>query len=684
MKKFLVSCVSAVVLVGFVMPADADTIFRRRKPNFFERLLGIDNSNSNAGSYEGPNRGRQFGRRKKSEPQWWLNTNPYSDETLYGGERSFKKRKPKKLAVATVKRLPEAAYVDPDVAAGIGMGNLVYMPPVVVPVVDPAFSKLSIVGDENNAIRLALSDRGTDIRASGDIRKAVLDYYKASDFKPLWTSHGALNARSLGLIALLSKADEEGLMASRYVPKPLTDFAAPAAQIEGDSLAAAQLDVGLTVAALTYAQHFSGGAFEPERLSGYNDLKPQRAKAVDTLNAISWIAQPEMYLAGLGPKHAAYGVFKSELARLDSQADTQTQFPVGPRVKTGKSDERVPQLREIMLSMNYLTEADAIVDAEKEEVLDKKLSKALKSFQAAKGVSQTGNLDDATVKALSGPDKQQMRETLITNMERLRWLPKDLGSRHVFVNQASFRVDVMDNGKPVWTSRVIVGKPLTQTAVFSDKMETVVFNPSWGLPQSILLNEYLPKLRRDPGYFDKIGFKVINSDDKLVSSRSVNWYGVGSDTRIGVQQPPGGDNALGELKFLFPNSHSIYMHDTPSRNLFEKSHRAFSHGCVRVQNPREFAQVLLGWDADKVDQQLAIGSESGESKNVPLKSGVPVHLTYFTAWPDESGKIAYFADFYERDKTMKQARNTVRTGKRPVGADKVVESGKVSAAQVLQ
>ena len=675
MRKFFVSCVSTIVLAGFVVPADADSFFKRRRPNFFERLLGIDNGN-NTGTFEGPNRGGLFGRPRKVAPNWWQNTDP--NASLYGGDPGYPKRR------KNTNPLQQAAYVDPEVAAGIGMGNLVYQPPIVVPVIDPSFSKLNVVGDENNAIRLALSDRGTQIRSSSDIRKAVLEYYKASNFKPLWTSNGALTARAIGLIDALSKAEEDGLMAGRYLPKPLTSFAAPAAQIEGDSLAAAQLDVGLTVSALTYAQHLSGGAFEPGRLSGYNDLQPERADSVATLNAISWIAQPEKYLAGLAPKHRAYAVFKAELSRLSTAEETQVQFPDGQRVKTGQKDARVPQLRDIMLSMNYLSEADAIVDAEKEEVLDKKLSKALKSFQAAKGISQTGNLDGGTVKALSGPDKDQMRETLITNMERLRWLPKDLGARHVFVNQAAFRVDVMDHGKPVWTSRVIVGKPMTQTAVFSDKMETVVFNPSWGIPQSILLNEYLPKLRRDPGYLDKLGFKVINSEGKVVSSRSMNWYGVGSDSQIGVQQPPGGDNALGELKFLFPNSHSIYMHDTPTRSLFASANRAFSHGCVRVQNPREFAQVLLGWSSAKVDEKLAIGAESGESSNVPLKAGIPVHLTYFTAWPDETGKINYFSDFYERDKAMLQARNIVLSGKRPLTAEKIVDSSAIPAAQILQ
>lgn len=681
MKKLLVSCVSAFVLAGFVVPADADTLFKRRKPNFFERLFGAGGNSDfeNRGTFEGPSRGGLFGKRRKQPPQWWIDDGN-GDQSLYGSEPGTGKRKAKiKKAAPT-----QAAFIDPDVAEGIGMGNRTYFPPVVVPVVNASFSKLSAAGDAENAIRLALSDKGTDIRAVGDIRNAVLDYYKSNGFKPLWTGQGALTERGETVLKVLARADQEGLDPQRYLPKPLNSFDDVTGQIDGDGLAVAQLDVGLTVAALTYAQHLSGGAFEPERLSGYNDLKPVRAEAAPTLNALSWISMPDKYLAGLAPRHPAYDALKSELAKLASSAESQSVFPAGPRVKTGKTDERVPQLRELMLSMNYLSEADAIVDADKEELLDKKLSRAVKKFQEAKRISQTGNLDDATVKALSGPDPEQMRETVITNLERLRWLPKDLGRRHVFVNQAGFRVDVMEDGKPIWTSRVIVGKPLTQTAVFSDKMETVVFNPSWGVPQSILLNEYLPKLRRDPGYLDRIGFKVVNSEGKVVSSRSVNWYGVGSGSQIGVQQPPGGDNALGELKFLFPNSHSIYMHDTPTRDLFDKSHRAFSHGCVRVQNPREFAQVLLGWDEQKVADKLSQGEETGQSANIALKQPVPVHLTYFTAWPDDTGKINYFNDFYERDKTMLQARNIVKGGKRPSANQNLVDGGVASTAQVLQ
>ncbi len=249
---------------------------------------------------------------------------------------------------------------------------------------------------------------------------------------------------------------------------------------------------------------------------------------------------------------------------------------------------------------------------------------------------------------------------LIANMERLRWLPKTLAPRHVFVNQAAYKVQVFDGPTELWQSRVIVGKPTTQTSVFNDEIETVVFNPSWGIPPSIIAGEYLPKLRNDPGYLDRIGYVVTDSSGQRVRSSNVDWWSYGSAVPFSVQQPPGPKNALGELKFLFPNKHNIYMHDTPNRDLFTEESRAFSHGCVRVQNPREFAQVLLGWERSKIDAN----TDSKRSQTVKLGHKVPVYITYFTAWPDETGKIQYFKDIYERDLTMGKAMTTLTVAQR--------------------
>jgi murein L,D-transpeptidase YcbB/YkuD len=285
----------------------------------------------------------------------------------------------------------------------------------------------------------------------------------------------------------------------------------------------------------------------------------------------------------------------------------------------------------------------------------------LQEFQKTAGIKPTGRLDNVTVNAMNnrfGSARDLNR--LVDNMERLRWLPKHLGTRHVFVNQAAFEVRVIDGQSEVWRSKVIVGKPNTQTSAFHDQIETVVFNPSWGVPPSIIAKEYLPKLWNDPSYLDRIGFRVTTPDGRQISSGNIDWWSYSGKVPYNIEQPPGSDNALGELKFLFPNAHNIYMHDTPTKNLFAKDVRAFSHGCVRVENPREFATILLGWNRAKIDAN----TDSGVSQTVPLPTKVPVHIAYFTAWPDTAGKIQYFNDIYGRDEALEKAMSATLLAQR--------------------
>jgi L,D-transpeptidase YcbB len=635
MKKSVIISVS--LLAAFAVIADsafAQDAQKPRRKGFFESLFGTRDSNTP----------RRFGRQK----EWWEKDS--GDVNIIYGTRPKAKlaNKPK----AAKPKVVQTAFIDPDVAEGLGMGNLPYALPRLVPVFDPAMNKQLAEGTEPAAIKIILSDKKTEIRTGALTRKTVLDHYQATSFKPLWVANGKLTERGVALLKTLQTSNLDGLEPRRYKPAVLETFDSP---LPEDNLGLAQLDVGLTVAALDYALHMSGGAYEPAQLSAYHDIKPQPVSATVALRVLAYSPFPQVYLSSLAPKHPAYALMKAELDTTLSTEEKPDAMAEGKRIRIAQKDPRILTLRKFLVDEGYIDLADASTDPGKEEILDKTLAKALKAFQTAKGIGQTSNLDTATVRAINGPKSLDRREQLITNMERLRWLPKDLGARHVFVNQASYTVDVMDAGKLVWESKVIVGRPLTQTSVFSDTMETVVFNPSWGVPQSILLNEYLPKLRRNPGYLDKIGFKVVNEKGKVVSSSSINWNGVGSNSAIGVQQPPGESNALGELKFLFPNKHSIYMHDTPNRQLFAETNRNFSHGCVRVENPREFASVLLGWDRSRVDADV----ESGESTTVKIARQPQVHLTYFTAWPDKDGKLQYFSDAYGRDSTLKTARATV-------------------------
>jgi L,D-transpeptidase YcbB len=645
MKKLTLATASACVALTVFSTVSWAEYPRPRKIGFFEKLFG---------TYDRPRRVE-----RPRQRAWWEDDPPEYRVLRERPRGERKTRKTKFTNAAEKKKPPRAAIVavDPDVDEGLGMGNRDYIPVKLAGVFDPAFAKLTSTTTDTSALRAILVDRTSNIRATEPVRKAVLDFYKTNGFKPLWTQNGTVNTRGLQVLELLSKAGEEGLEPLRYKPAVLESFEGAVAALDGDMLGLAQYDVGLTTAAVTYALHQSGGAYEPDRLSAYHDVKPEAVSPATALRVLAYSPFPADYLKGLAPAYPAYAALKAELAVLSADSPLAKEpFPEGKRVRIGQKDPRINLLRQRLIDEGYTSLAEIEVPDDKLNVLDKTLARTLKRFQEAKGIGQTSNLDQATVKALNGPDRSEQRDKLISSMERIRWLPKNMGSRHVLVNQASYRVNVIDKGKLVWASNVIVGKPLTQTAVFSDTMETVVFNPTWGVPQSIIMNEYLPKLRANPGYLDKIGFKTVNAKGKVVSSRSVDWNSIGTNSGIGIIQPSGDSNALGEVKFLFPNSHSIYMHDTPNRNLFAEAKRNFSHGCVRVENPREFAEVLLGMDRASVDAAI----ESGDIKNVKVTNRTDVHLAYFTAWPDENGKVQYYSDAYARDVTLKNARNLMR------------------------
>jgi len=259
-----------------------------------------------------------------------------------------------------------------------------------------------------------------------------------------------------------------------------------------------------------------------------------------------------------------------------------------------------------------------------------------------------GVIGRATVRAMTGDSNEAKIAKLEVAMEQVRWLPADLGDRFVFINQPAFMAYYHDQGKEQFGMKVVIGSKTNQTYFFQDEIETVEFNPYWGVPQSIIVNEMLPKLRNDPSYLDRLGYEV-SVNGRAVSSSSVNWYG--STNAISVRQPPSSDNALGDLKILFPNSHAIYMHDTPSKSFFNRDMRALSHGCIRLVDPRRMAAAVLGTTMDNVNKQIA----SGENRAVSVPVKIPVYVAYFTAWPDKDGKVQYFDDVYDRDSYVMKA-----------------------------
>lgn len=673
MSRLLPKLVSGLAALSvFVSVADAESfkVYRKRR-GFFETLFGISPRQEQQRYITGDGQIITLARPKRR---------PAFD--VFGDRIDYKDKKSQKnlnvyidgappVKAPKIVRAVKVEYAEPEPLPGLGMGNLPYQPPLLAKLYDPAFATRQTDNPVSEAIRLTLADKSTKIRAVDAERKAVLASYSANGFMPLWTNNGRPTDRALAALRILAAAEQEGMISANYLPEGLTDFASAEQTLAGDTLKLAAFDVALTVKVLKYARNLSGGQLDPARLSLYYDIKTSPVAADVALRVLAHTPFVENYLADLAPKQPQYAVFKDALSKLKGEGQPLDQIADGPKVKPGKTDERIPAIRVRLQTLGFLSADDAVNQDEK--LLDKKLSAALSKFQLATKVKQSGSLDSATIQAFNADHTADERERLIFNMERLRWLPKSMGNRYVFVNQPAYEVDVMEQGKSVWHSKVIVGRPLTQTYSFYDQIETVVFKPTWGVPASIIVNEYGPKSRKEPGYLDRKGFKILDKDGKLVSSKNINWWTMGQAPNFSVQQPSGDDNALGDVKFLFPNTHDIYMHDTPSRNLFSETTRAFSHGCVRVNNPREFASVLLGWDQSKVDDNI----DMPDTHSVNLQQKTPVYLTYFTAWPTADGKIMYYSDIYGRDAAMAKAFANDPNAHQPVPTDKIVDSGKV-------
>ena len=512
------------------------------------------------------------------------------------------------------------------------------------------------------------------MRAEAADRKAILAFYKERKFEPVWVGEYGLNTRAKRLIDALSRAHEDGFVVSRYLPHVLASFKDIPEDLFDDPRTVAELEVGLTAKALKFARHASGGQVEPNKIGRSFDLTPPRVKPAKALEALAGTLHPEEYLDALHPTHPVYLKLKARLARERGATSEGQPEPIsteGGTIRYGGQDPRVPMIRARLEALGFLeakvesgelgyelnSESSDSAEDKDPYLFDRALSDAVRAFQGSKRLSRDGIVGRRTIAALNGQSNENLEEKIQLNMERMRWLTRNLGTRHVFVNQAAYMAEMIDNGRRIHQMRVIVGKPEHPTPMFSDEMETVVFNPYWNVPRSIIGAEYMPRLWNDPGYLDRKGFEVIDRRGKRVSSYNVDWWSYSGKTLpYNVRQPPSRANALGEIKFLFPNKHAVYMHDTPKRNLFNNAQRAYSHGCVRIQDPRKFAEIVLGWSSRQVNNAV----DAGQNRPVELSKKIPVHMTYFTMWPDDSGKLTSRADFYQRDKALKRALSVTR------------------------
>jgi murein L,D-transpeptidase YcbB/YkuD len=315
--------------------------------------------------------------------------------------------------------------------------------------------------------------------------------------------------------------------------------------------------------------------------------------------------------------------------------------PAGPTLKPGMTDARIPALAARLAATRDLP---ADVAAGEGVVYDADLAEGVRRFQARHGLAADGAVGTLTLAALNVPVEARI-EQLRANLERARWVLYDPESEFLVVNIAGFQLYLVRRGEVVWRTRVQVGRPYRQTPVFRSAVSYLVFNPTWTVPPTIFRQDILPQVRRDVGYLAGRNIDVLDRSGARVDPATVDWSGRSFPYQL--VQRPGADNALGRVKFMFPNEHAVYLHDTPSRDLFERDSRAFSSGCIRVEDPYELVEILLGdtWPRSRVDALVS----TGRTETVFLPKPMPLMLLYWTAEVDADGRVAFFADVYERD-----------------------------------
>ncbi len=379
-----------------------------------------------------------------------------------------------------------------------------------------------------------------------------------------------------------------------------------------------------------------------------NDMDPATAiqEGIDSPSLLE-------YLKTVFPRGWVYRQYKVGLAAYRQiQADGGwPQIPEGPTIRPGASDGRLSVLAQRLAISGDLDEDQlSILVTNYGDVLQE----GVKRFQHRHGLDVDAIVGRGTLRALNVPVEDRVRQLEI-NLERTRWVTDDIEDDFVLVNIASFRAFVIRDREIVWETKVQVGRTYHQSPVFRDLMKYVVINPTWTVPYSIATKEMLPQIQSDPDYFAKRDFDIKDRSGNLVDAASIDWSKL-TRRNFGytLVQRPGPNNALGRVKFMFPNAHAVYLHDTPSKYLFSRADRAFSHGCIRVENPFDFAEVLLGsagWNQDRFQEVL----DSRETKTVFLPNPIPVLLLYWTAHVDPDGVVFFYDDVYERDQAIAEA-----------------------------
>ena len=473
-------------------------------------------------------------------------------------------------------------------------------------------------------------------------REALEAYYQTFGGELLWLASSRANA----LISRLKNAEADGLDPNDYPSKQLATISATGPSADKRGLAI--IELYFSSAFLEYASDLKVGRFLPSKVDPNFFIE---SRTIDQQAALKDLAQTDSidrFFDAWQPPGQRYAALRTVLAKYRALAAKGgwNTVPLGESIKPGMSDPRIPAIR---ARLSLTDGASGEVGAAEGPLYGNALVEVVKRFQARQGLEGDGVIGSTTIVAMNVPVQERIK-SIILAMERLRWMPENLGQRYLIVNIAGFELRRVNAGKVEERMAVVVGKPYHRTPVFSDRIRFLEFNPYWNVPPDIAVNEELPVLRRNPAGLSAQGFEVVRGN-QVSDPSSVDWSSVGpGHFPYQLRQRPGPNNALGRVKFMFPNPHNVYLHDSPARNLFERNVRAFSHGCIRLSRPLDLAEQVLrvggvqGWSKERINDVVA----STKNTVVNLREPLPVHITYLTAWADD-GVANFRQDIYGHD-----------------------------------
>ncbi|MBU1949076.1 MAG: L,D-transpeptidase family protein, partial [Candidatus Eisenbacteria bacterium] len=486
---------------------------------------------------------------------------------------------------------------------------------------------------------------------------ALPRFYQERTFAPAWIDDRGVTTAAEDLLEALRGAYQEGLIPEDYhlegIATRLDKARTPGGA--GPDLYV-DLELLLTDGFLVYASHLLSGRVNPETLDPEWIATRREGDLAQVLEKALQGAGIKEELPSLLPMGPGYRRLKTALAhyrRISDQGGWPTVSP-GPKLELGSIDGRVQELRRRLAAENLL--ADGMTADP--EAFDATLRDAVLDFQELRGLDVDGIVGQKTIGALNIPVERTV-EKILLNLERWRWLPQDLGTRYLLVNVADFHLFVVQNADTILTMKVVVGKDQRRTPVFSAMMTYLVMSPYWNVPPGIASKDILPKVQKDPGFLAAQKIRVYSgwgADAREVDPSTVRWAGMSAQRLpYRFRQDPGPQNALGLVKFMFPNKFDVYLHDTPAKGLFAKAERAFSSGCIRIEKPVELAHYLLSDDPQWTPEQIVKVEQEGRERTVSLPHPIRVHLLYWTAWVDRANRCHLRRDIYDRDRLLLEA-----------------------------